>query len=224
MPGTASVRGCCRRCRKGGWPGCRPAPAEATTRATSKTGTTVSWRGGSGRRGRCKYVHVSSVAASMRLTPPANPPSRPRTISCAPREDQKKKSKAKAGSSGIRVDQGRHLPERNAVTTDRGNLSKAGWVRLRGREPRGCGDRAYMDVLAASPSTGPTRQPTECRLLPLTLTLIRRVQGCKPCRNPTPLSRPQPPQCGDAPATPAAGPMPPAGHRPPESRHSPGPS
>src|SRR6185437_1694236 len=40
--------------------------------------------------------------------------------------------------------------------TDRRKLSKAGWVRLRGREPHGCGDRAYRDVLAASPSTGPT--------------------------------------------------------------------
>src|SRR3989475_3117487 len=42
------------------------------------------------------------------------------------------------------------------VPTDCGQLSKAGWVRLRGREPHGCGDRAYMDVLAASRSTGPT--------------------------------------------------------------------
>ncbi|WP_204304919.1 hypothetical protein, partial [Stenotrophomonas maltophilia] len=30
------------------------------------------------------------------------------------------------------VDQGRHLPEQNVVATDRGKLSKAGWVRLRG--------------------------------------------------------------------------------------------
>jgi|GEM_PF-6649499 len=78
----------------------------------------------------------------------------------------------------IRVDQGRHLPKQNAVPirhryptpcrptvgthkqqqapTDRGKLSKAGWVRLRGRERHGWRDRAYMDVLAASPSTGPT--------------------------------------------------------------------
>ncbi|KKF89990.1 hypothetical protein XY58_00920 [Stenotrophomonas maltophilia] len=40
--------------------------------------------------------------------------------------------------------------------TDRSKLSKAGWIRLRGREPHGCGDRAYMDVLAASPAIGPT--------------------------------------------------------------------
>jgi len=56
-----------------------------------------------------------------------------------------------------RVDQGRHPPGAgHAIPTDRGQLSKAGWVRLRGREPHGCGDRAYMDVLAAAPATGTT--------------------------------------------------------------------
>jgi len=81
------------------------------------------------------------------------------------------------------VDQGRHPPRAgHAFPTDRGNLSKAGWVRLRGvsamgprhasgglgRTPnpglavcagqrtRASGDRAYMDVLAAAPATGPT--------------------------------------------------------------------
>ncbi|HIE4126986.1 TPA: hypothetical protein ACXOG4_004152, partial [Stenotrophomonas maltophilia] len=64
----------------------------------------------------------------------------------------KEKSKAKAGSSGICVDQGRHLPEQDAVPADCGKLSKAGWVSLRGRERHGWRDRAYMDVLAASPA------------------------------------------------------------------------
>ncbi|MBA0422637.1 hypothetical protein D7Y22_16920 [Stenotrophomonas maltophilia] len=72
------------------------------------------------------------------------------------------------------------------------------------------------------PQPDPPRQPAECRLL--LLLWILRVQGCKPCRNPTSLSKPQPPQCADAPAMPAATPRPPAGHRPPESRHSPGPN
>ena len=55
---------------------------------------------------------------------------------------------------------GRHPPRAgNAIPTDRGNLSKAGWVRLRGRERHGWRDRAYMDVLAASPATGPTPPP-----------------------------------------------------------------
>ncbi|AWH26570.1 hypothetical protein C1932_16430 [Stenotrophomonas sp. YAU14D1_LEIMI4_1] len=44
----------------------------------------------------------------------------------------------------------------HAVPTARGNLSKAGWVRLRGRERHGWRDRGYMDVLAPSPATGPT--------------------------------------------------------------------
>ncbi|WP_230116075.1 hypothetical protein, partial [Stenotrophomonas lactitubi] len=50
--------------------------------------------------------------------------------------------------------QGRH-PSRagHAIPTDRGELSKAGWVRWRGRERHGWRDRAYMDVLAASPAT-----------------------------------------------------------------------
>ncbi len=43
-----------------------------------------------------------------------------------------------------------------AVPTDRRKLSKAGWVRLRGRERHGWRDRAYMDVFTASPATGPT--------------------------------------------------------------------
>ncbi len=53
-------------------------------------------RAGGLRRGRCKYVHVSSVAASMRLTPLRSPPARPRTVSVCvhhgkEREDQKRK-------------------------------------------------------------------------------------------------------------------------------------
>src|SRR5687767_9590873 len=56
-----------------------------------------------------------------------------------------------------RVDQGRHSPTAShAIPTDCGDLSKAGWVRLRGRERHGWRDRAYGDVLAASPATGPT--------------------------------------------------------------------
>ena len=45
--------------------------------------------------------------------------------------------------------------QRSAPTNSSGNLSKAGWVRLRGRERHGWRDRAYMDVFTASPATGP---------------------------------------------------------------------
>ena len=51
---------------------------------------------------------------------------------------------------------GRHPPVQEAVPPDRGELSKAGWVRLRGCERHGCRDQAPMDGFTASPSTGPT--------------------------------------------------------------------
>ncbi|MNV61987.1 hypothetical protein D3C71_1545150 [compost metagenome] len=50
------------------------------------------------RRGRRKYVLVGSVAASMRLTPLRNLPTRPRTRSvCVHHGKQRRKSKATAG-------------------------------------------------------------------------------------------------------------------------------
>jgi len=51
---------------------------------------------------------------------------------------------------------GRHPPKQDAVPTARGELSKAGWVRLRGCERHGCRDQAPMDGFTASPATGPT--------------------------------------------------------------------
>src|SRR2546427_367303 len=46
----------------------------------------------------------------------------------------------------------RSTPTKAGRRSDRlHGLSKAGWGPVRGREPHGCGDRAYMDVLAASP-------------------------------------------------------------------------
>ena len=91
------------------------------------------------------------------------------------------------------VDQGRHPPRAgHAFPTDRGNLSKAGWVRLRGREPHGCGDRAYMDVLAAAPATGPTpptlRNPASAVAVAVEVAgqrpALRRVQGAALPANP----------------------------------------
>ncbi|WP_221892503.1 hypothetical protein, partial [Stenotrophomonas maltophilia] len=50
-----------------------------------------------------KYVHVSSVAASMRLTPPANPPARPRTVSVAVTAGkEKRRARAKAMATAAR--------------------------------------------------------------------------------------------------------------------------
>ena len=69
-----------------------------------------SWRGAGSRRaghafgrvgrpcrGRCKYVHVSSVAASMRLTPLHGLPTLPSTVSCG-RPPRKKEKKSRSGS------------------------------------------------------------------------------------------------------------------------------
>ncbi|MCZ7844846.1 hypothetical protein, partial [Stenotrophomonas maltophilia] len=46
-----------------------------------KSGLSVGWRGGSSCGGRREYVHVGSVAASMRLTPPQPDPPRLRQFS-----------------------------------------------------------------------------------------------------------------------------------------------
>jgi len=61
---------------------------------------------------------------------------------------------------------GRHPPEQNAVPTDRGGLSKAGWVRLRGCEPHGpeaCLGRVGQDA-----------QPRSCRVRRTAHTSMRR--------------------------------------------------
>ena len=64
----------------------------------------------------------------------------------------------------------------------------------RRRGGSGCGGVRGMDAAAKPPGMGlrrpplpdPPRLPTDSQLLPLTLTLtlIRQVQGCKPCRTP----------------------------------------
>ncbi|KAG1366047.1 hypothetical protein G6F61_013364 [Rhizopus arrhizus] len=96
-----------------------------------------------------------------------------------------------------RVDQGRHPPEQNAVPTDRGKLSKAGWVRLRECPRHGPEDSAHEQAAAKPPWTGsrrppqpdPPRQPPDSR--PLTLTLIAAGAGLQALRkenHPTPAS------------------------------------
>ncbi len=127
-------------------------------------------RAGGLRRGRRESIPGGSGAPSMALTPLRSPPARPRTGSCAASHGrQNRKSKAKAGrfalqclTSEISLVAGQRPALPGSIhalrgsTADRGNLSKAGWVRLRGREPHGCGDRASMDGFTASPATGPT--------------------------------------------------------------------
>ncbi len=127
-------------------------------------------RAGGLRRGRREPVHGGLAAASMPRTPRLSPPARPRTGSCAAsHERQNKKSKAKAGrcalqclTSEISLVAGQRpaLPQSihawRGSTADRGNLSKAGWVRWRGCPRHGCRGQAPRDGFTASPATGPT--------------------------------------------------------------------
>jgi len=73
--------------------------------------------------------------------------------------------------------------------TDRGQLSKAGWVRWQGRERHGWRDRASMDGFTASPAT-PPRHPSGSPLLLLLWLLpllwLEAGAGRSPARN-TPL-------------------------------------
>ena len=72
-----------------------PAASRSNSNGRSRSGFPVGWRGGSGCGGRCKYVHVSSVAASMRLTPLRSLPTRPLTVSGGDQpRGRKKKSKS----------------------------------------------------------------------------------------------------------------------------------
>ncbi len=94
-----------------------------------------------------------------------------------------------------RVDQGRHPPTAPAPT-DRRKLSKAGWVRLRGREPHGCGDRARWTDSRRPPQPDPPRHPSANQLLLLLLLLlllwIVAGAGRSPA-NPLPLGHRLPP-------------------------------
>ncbi|MBA0460958.1 hypothetical protein D7Y60_10310 [Stenotrophomonas maltophilia] len=86
---------------------------------------------------------------------------------------------------------GRHPPTA-AGTNSSNQLSKAGWVRLRGCERHGCRDQVSgvtsWTGLRRPPQPDPPRHPTECPLLPLTLPLLRplQVQGGSPANQNTP--------------------------------------
>ena len=78
----------------------------------------------------------------------------------------------------LRVDQGRHPPRAgHAIPRVLGNLSKAGWVRLRGCPRHGCRGQAYKDVFTASPATGPTPPSHGMPAFAFALPSIRQVQG-----------------------------------------------
>ncbi len=70
----------------------------AAPRGWSLKATAAVGRAGRPRRGRCKYVPVSSVAASMRLTPLRSLPTRPLTVSGG---DQPRRRKKKSKSAWL---------------------------------------------------------------------------------------------------------------------------
>ncbi|QBR43217.1 hypothetical protein DAIF1_07440 [Stenotrophomonas indicatrix] len=89
---------------------CRRCASAFARNCDSSQRLSPSWRGAGSRRaghafgrvgrpcrGRCKYVHVSSVAASMRLTPLHGLPTLPSTVSCGG-PPRKKEKKSRSGS------------------------------------------------------------------------------------------------------------------------------
>ncbi len=144
-------------------------------------------RAGGLRRGRCKYVHVSSVAASMRLTPLRSPPARPRTGSCAAsHERQKKKTKAKAGRCALQClisdiswvpASGRHY--REAFTHGRRSRKSVGGGGVGASRTVGAMDGAIEPPWMGLRRVLLARQPTGSQLLLLLLPLPwpRRVPG-----------------------------------------------
>ncbi len=141
-------------------------------------------RAGGLRRGRCKYVHVSSVAASMRLTPLRSPPARPRTVSVhvhhgKEREDQKRKRIASLRSLGAK--HGSTLENVRARKTVEGGVGGVGggWgARMRGPHHPG---RFKRRPPPPPPPTPPTRSNPAVAVAVALLPL--QVQGCKPCQN-----------------------------------------
>ena len=154
--------------------------------------------------GRCKYVHVSSIAAcscalscahgKARVGRPAQPargmprahaahapsqPTLPATdnfLRTAGRSQRKKQKQKPVLQAFVST----KVDTYQSRTTFR---QTAGICRRRGGS--GCGGVRGMDAAAKPPWTDsrrppqpdPPRQPTECRLLLLLLLLLRRVQG-----------------------------------------------
>jgi len=122
-----------------------PGTRRGQSDSNSNSGHSVGWRGTVGLRGRRKSVHGGLVAASMPLTPrkPTVPRLRQIVATCS-----------RSTPCVDEISQISKSPK--SRLTGRRKLSKAGWVRLRGRERHGWRDRASMDGFTAAPATGPT--------------------------------------------------------------------
>ncbi len=192
-------------------------PLQAGATSTSKAG--FPWVGGVGpvegtlqvpsgaaqplaavRSGACEAVlrkqsaltHVSSVAASMRLTPPQPDPPRLRQISAICRKYLGVRSVFRRKTdltpefhsiSDRCVDQGRHLPTAAGICRRWGGVAvqdrwRHGW---RHRAPR-TGLRRVLHSHTAPPSHG---KPAFAFVVEVAgqRPALPRVQGCKPCKN-----------------------------------------
>ncbi len=175
--------------------------AKATATATAKAG--IPWVGGAAWTGRTrrKPIHGGSMAASMPptvLPAHAAPPLTGFRDLMDPRHAWMNLHRNRIFRIEIEkhprmawiycVDQGRHLPTAvHAVPTDRGKLSKAGWVRWRERErhvPEACLGRVGQDA-----------QPRSCRVRRTAHTSKRRPslhgRTCSVLRNRTHPAIPQ---------------------------------
>jgi len=175
-----------RRSMRGGCSaGLRLAPATSwsNSNSNSRSWFPVGSRAGSGCGGRCKYVHVSSVAASMRLTPPQPDPPRLRQISAICRstpcvDESLSDSEINWGQIRFPKENGSDpmTPCRTRINpTVTGKLSKVGRCRIAGCPRHGCCGQAPMDGFTASPQsdTAPPshRQPRAALAFALALAV-----------------------------------------------------
>ncbi len=125
-------------------------------------------REGGSAGGRCKYVHVARSPHPCGSRPqPTHPPGHGQFS--AHRGKIKRKAKGKSrpfrhswclpSTHGVDLPcRPRSTPTNSSaerIPTDRGRLSKAGWVRWRGCPRHGCRGQAPRDGFTASPATGP---------------------------------------------------------------------
>ena len=135
----------------------------------------VGWRGGVGLRGRREPVHGAWPRHPCRGHPALrHRPTSDRFLRLSVGVDSSRHFCRISKSIRVRSVFLRKTDLTKLVPTDRRNLSKAGWVRLRGRERHGWRDRASMDGFTASPQPDPSRLPTGTPplLVPLLLLLL----------------------------------------------------
>ncbi len=137
------------------------APSWSNSNSNSRSWFPVGSRAGSGCGGRCKYVHVSSVAASMRLTPPRPDPPRLRQISAICRSTPC----VDESLSDIEINRGQiRFPTENGSDpmtpcrtkinpTVTGKLSKVGRCGLAGPLAPWMAHRALRDGFTACPAS-----------------------------------------------------------------------